>query len=134
MQAHGIKDFPDPSSNGALAIQGHPGSDLDPNNPLYRAANQACKALAPPAPTGGGTSRAQAAKATLKYAQCMRAHGIRDFPDPSGNGSLMLKPQPGSDLAPTNPQFQSANKACQSNLPGGGAGAPQTSGNGTGAQ
>jgi hypothetical protein len=63
----------------------------------------------------------------------MRAHGIKDFPDPSGNGALALKPQPGSDLDPNNPQFRSANKACQSNLPGGG-GAPQTSASGGGVQ
>jgi hypothetical protein len=133
MRAHGLKDFPDPNSNGGLGISAHPGSDLDPNSPLFQAAQQACKSLAPQAPTSGA-GQAKAAKAILRYAQCMRAHGLKDFPDPSGQGMLSLKATPGSDLDPNNPQFQSADKACRANLPGG-TGAPQTSSSGgSGAQ
>jgi len=46
MRSHGIKDFPDPS-NGGLRIQVHPGSDLDPNNPTFRSAQQACRKYLP---------------------------------------------------------------------------------------
>jgi hypothetical protein len=46
----------------------------------------------------------------------MRAHGIKDFPDPS-NGGLKLRAGAGSDLNPDNSQFQSAQQACQGNLP-----------------
>jgi hypothetical protein len=46
-----------------------------------------------------------------KFSQCMRANGIPDFPDPSGNG-LQLRSSPGSDLNPNNPAFQSAQKKC----------------------
>jgi hypothetical protein len=57
----------------------------------------------------------------LAYSQCMRAHGITDFPDPqagSGGGfSLQLKGGPGSDLDPTSPTFQAAQAACQSLMP-----------------
>ena len=42
MRSHGIKDFPDPS-NGGLHVQVHPGSDLDPSNPAFQRAQQACK-------------------------------------------------------------------------------------------
>jgi hypothetical protein len=60
MRAHGLKDFPDPKSGGgpesaqsnangansSMAINGvpvQPGSDLDPNNPLFQVAEQACR-------------------------------------------------------------------------------------------
>jgi hypothetical protein len=46
MRSHGIKDFPDPS-NGGLRISVHPGSDLDPNNPTFQKAQQACQKYAP---------------------------------------------------------------------------------------
>jgi hypothetical protein len=42
MRDHGIKDFPDPS-NGGIHLNGGPGSDLDPNNAQFRAAQQACR-------------------------------------------------------------------------------------------
>jgi hypothetical protein len=45
----------------------------------------------------------------------MRAHGITYFPDPSSSGPIA---RPGSDLDPNNPQFQAAEKACQSLMPG----------------
>jgi hypothetical protein len=50
MRSHGIIDFPDPrSSNGRVgfSITASPGSDLDPNNPQYQAANNACENLVP---------------------------------------------------------------------------------------
>ena len=37
------------------------------------------------APTGSATYRAD-----LAYAQCMRAHGLPGFPDPSPSGGLQL--------------------------------------------
>jgi hypothetical protein len=57
----------------------------------------------------------------LQYSECMRSHGITDFPDPqSSNGrvGISIKAGPGSDLNPNNPQFQAAQKACQKFLPG----------------
>jgi hypothetical protein len=72
-----------------------------------------------------------------KYAQCMRAHGVPDFPDPSGGG-LSIRVHPGSDLNPQSPTFQNASKACakSTGVPGFGTGTPQrgaieaTAGNG----
>lgn len=132
MRSHGIRDFPDPNSSGQLQVSAGPGSDLDPNNPQFAAAQQACRSLSPKPPTGGSDQRRVAA-AMLRFARCMRAHGITDFPDPQSNGDLGVKVQPGSDLNPRSPQFQSAQTACHSDLPGGGVGAPQTSANGGGA-
>lgn len=76
--------------------------------------------------TGSGPASGPAAKA-LAYTQCMRNHGIKDFPDPGANGSLSIgaSAQAGSggkgasDLNPDSPAYQAANQACRSLLPGG---------------
>jgi hypothetical protein len=47
----------------------------------------------------------------VKYAECMRANGVPDFPDPAAGG-LSLKGQAGSDLNPDNPALQNAAKVC----------------------
>jgi hypothetical protein len=60
-----------------------------------------------------------------KYSQCMRAHGLPDFPDPSAGG-LSIQIHPGSDLNPRSPTFQSASKTCakSAGVPGFGGGTP----------
>ena len=45
----------------------------------------------------------------LKLANCMRAHGVPNFPDPSGAGSGFNL---GSGINPQSPAFQSARRAC----------------------
>lgn len=47
MRSHGIKDFPDPTNGGGLRLTVHPGSDLDPGNPTFRSAQQACQKYLP---------------------------------------------------------------------------------------
>ena len=47
MRAHGITDYPDPDANGNLPLNGQPGSDLNKNNPQFKAAAAACKSLRP---------------------------------------------------------------------------------------
>ncbi len=68
----------------------------------------------------------------LRYAQCMRAHGISDFPDPNSQGQLQIQARPGSDLDPNNPRYRSANTACQHFEPGGGKGGSLNSSGGGG--
>jgi hypothetical protein len=56
------------------------------------------------------------------YAQCIRTHGIADFPDPDRSGNIDLKglhPGPGSDLDPDDPRSQAAAKACEALRPTG---------------
>jgi hypothetical protein len=55
MRSHGIKDFPDPDSQGGIKITGGPGSDLNPNNPQFNSADQACQHFRG-GPAGGGQS------------------------------------------------------------------------------
>jgi hypothetical protein len=128
MRAHGITKFPDPDSHGNLGINAGPGTGIDPNSPQYKAADQACKHLMPaPNPSQAAQDR----PALLRYARCMRAHGVTDFPDPNPGGGIQASPTPGSDLDPNNPIYKAANNACKHYQPGGGrGGSMQTSGGG----
>jgi hypothetical protein len=127
MRAHGITDFPDPNAQGGLDLNGAPGSDLNPSSPQFKAADNACKSLLPPHRAMSPAQQAAARAQALRYARCMRAHGISDFPDPDSHGGIALKPSSGGDLDPNNPQYQAAGKACKSLMPGGG-GSNSTSG------
>ena len=130
MRAHGITGFPDPDSHGNLGINAGPGTGIDPNSPQYKAADQACKHLMPaPNPSQAAQDR----PALLRYARCMRAHGVTDFPDPKPGGGLEIQASAGGDLDPNNPIYKAADLACKHYQPGGGhGGSMQTSGGGGG--
>lgn len=53
---------------------------------------------------------------SLKFSDCMRAHGVSNFPDPSAGGGISLGP----GLNPQSPSFQAAQKACSKYQPTGG--------------
>ena len=114
MRKHGVTNFPDPNSQGVIQF----GSELgiDPNSPTFQSAQNACQKLLPNGGQPTPQQQAQMQQQLLAFSKCMRAHGIKDFPDPS-NGGLKLHAGPGSDLNPDNPQFQAAQQACQGNLP-----------------
>src|SRR3954453_15966277 len=64
---------------------------------------------------GGGNNSNDAASASanaVKFSQCMRQHGISDFPDPDSQGRMQIRVTPGSDMDPNNPQFKTAQTAC----------------------
>jgi hypothetical protein len=127
MRKHGVTKFPDPSSQGVITI--HSGMGIDPNSPTFRSARSACQKLLP---NGGQPTPAQIAKSQqqmLAFSACMRAHGVKDFPDPR-NGGLRLETHPGSDLDPNNPTFRKAQEACGKNLPFKGAPATAKAGGG----
>jgi hypothetical protein len=134
MRSHGVPSFPDPNSQGQLLIQGGPGSSLDPKGAAFQNAQKACQSKQPK-PTAA--QQAQAQQNALRQSQCMRAHGIKDYPDPSTSGgrvSLSINGSGGGDLNPNNPLFQAAQKACMPNapkLPSGTKGGNATTGGGS---
>jgi hypothetical protein len=114
MRKHGVANFPDPNGQGVISIRS--GEGIDPGSPAFRSARTTCDKLLP---NGGQPTPAQIAQQQQKllaFSACMRAHGIKDFPDPS-NGGLRIHVQPGSDIDPGNPTFQKAQQACKGNLP-----------------
>jgi hypothetical protein len=47
----------------------------------------------------------------VQFSQCMRTHGVPNFPDPTSSGNLNFTPSSGLDTE--SPAFQSAQQACQ---------------------
>lgn len=89
MRANGVKEFPDPGPSGELTIdQVANGSSLDTNSAAFKQAIDACKDLEPAGFTGDKRSPEQQ-KAALKFAQCIRDNGVKDFPDPDADGPLV---------------------------------------------
>jgi hypothetical protein len=115
MRAHGVPNFPDPpSSGGGAAIDAGPGTGLDPNSPAFKSAQQACHTKLPNKGQPGPLSLAQR-QAALRFSQCMRAHGLTNFPDPSfSGGGARLELRRSSGLNPRSPAFQAAQRACGS--------------------
>jgi hypothetical protein len=105
MRTHGVPNFPDPKTSGT----GHATLSI-PDSPNAKTADKSCRHLLP----GGGTpnnAREQAKERTflLKYAACMRKHGVTDFPDPNNQGMF---PSTGrSDRR--SPAFKAASQNCQ---------------------
>jgi hypothetical protein len=95
MRANGVPKFPDPSSGGGFVFSA--GSGIDPSSPLFQAASAKCRKLMPGGgPPGPGTQShpsAQALAQMVKVAECMRRHGVPDFPDP--RTSVPSHPFPG---------------------------------------
>jgi hypothetical protein len=89
MRHHGVSKFPDPKASGRLTIDAIAnGSSLDTSSPAFTQALSACRTLEPAGFTGHKRS-AQQQQAALKFAQCIRANGVRDFPDPLPDGPLV---------------------------------------------
>jgi hypothetical protein len=128
MRTHGVPEFPEPSE-GHLLIHSsdHNGhvTGVNPQSAQFQAATKACAKLAPKG--GKPPSPAEQAKLqekALQFAQCMRTHGVPSFPDPefSRGGGVGIhiggKKNGPSRIDPSSPQFQAAQKACQSIMPG----------------
>jgi hypothetical protein len=89
MRANGVSAFPDPDASGALTIDAVAnGSSLDTSSAAFQQALGACKDLEPPGFTGHKRSTQQQ-QAALEFAQCIRDHGVKDFPDPV-NGEPLI--------------------------------------------
>ena len=97
---------------GGLIWEAGPGVP-GPGSPQDLAAERDCKSLVP---KGGLPTRPTAAQKEqalallLRYAECIRAHGVPNFPDPTSQG-LRISPSSGIDL--NSPAFLGAQKSCQ---------------------
>jgi hypothetical protein len=110
VRAHGVPNFPDPDANGQ-----EPASTKNlASGPHFATANNACRHLVP-----GGTSAQFAAdtRQNVQFAQCVRAHGVPNFPDPATDpdGSPVFN-LANSGVNVQSPQVQSAALGCQRQL------------------
>jgi hypothetical protein len=89
MRSNGVSGFPDPDSSGALTLDSVAnGTSVDTSSAGWKRAIGACQKLQPPGFTGTGRTPEQQ-QAALKFAQCVRDHGVKDFPDPTKGAPLI---------------------------------------------
>jgi hypothetical protein len=125
MRSHGVPNFPDPAAGGGIRIP--QGSNINPFSPSFRASQAHCRKLLP----GGGPPQGvseQQKEQFVRTAECMRAHGVTGFPDPTtiaptnpqdysliegiggpSDGVFLLVPK---TIDPNSPAFKQAAKAC----------------------
>jgi len=109
MRSHGEPNFPDPNPEDDFSNYG-----VNPNTPAFRTADQSC---AHDLPRGEPPTAAQTAqwnhafKQLVRFAKCMRSHGVPDYPDPTrpaGGGVMLLIP----GINQSAPAFKHAQHHC----------------------
>ncbi len=109
IRAHGVADFPDPDAKGDYQY----GVSVSPA--VWQRATTACKDLQPPGTLSSKRTPKQQSTA-LEFAQCMRDHGVKDFPDPA-NGEPLVDttkiPSLGNRSPRTDPVFAPAMDKCR---------------------
>jgi len=131
MRDNGV-DMPDPQvvedGDGRMGFSvGGPGGGTAPSKDAFEKADAVCRHFLASIvqDKGGPQMSAEDQDKVLQFARCMREHGV-DMPDPDfSGGGVMIKGGPGEDSSgpkfdPSSKEFQAAQDACQSLLPGGG--------------
>ena len=114
MRSQGVPDFPDPDGNGNFNL---PSSSVSSQE---TAANHGCNHLLNVGTPLNAAQTEHTLRQLVKYAQCMRAHGVPNFPDPqTTSGGIGVPggftfPTAGRNLDQRSPQYQAASRACQS--------------------
>jgi hypothetical protein len=121
MRANGVSGFPDPRegpNGGGVGFAGGlivTGSDsmvvmgIPFSGPALLQAEKACKEYLPPSGPPPAVPESERA-AAIANAQCMRKHGVPNFPDPTFSGGQL---NPGlAGVNPQSPAFKQAAAAC----------------------
>ena len=120
MRSHGLSSFPDPNSSGTI-----PKNQIIPlaSSPQFPVAQRACRHLLPNtgAPTDTHAEVEAALSGMVRFATCVRARGVQNWPDPTVDRSHPGDPRPVFDLAsavdPTAPRITADVDACQHLMP-----------------
>jgi hypothetical protein len=118
MRDHGLPSFPDPT------MTDHDGQQVaflavtipvDPS-PAFKGAQKACRGILPTPSNISATQLAQQKHARelhiLAFAECLRSHGIPDFPDPTSQGQLTAEMIDAAGIDLHAPAVLTAAKAC----------------------
>jgi hypothetical protein len=118
MRQNGV-DMPDPDSSGRIQIRANKG-----NQATVQAAMKKCQHFMQAGGKLGNPDDPKVRDQMLKFAQCMRQHGV-DVPDPQPGQGIQMRVNKGSEA-----KVEAAQKACQQYAPGGGKAGASTGGGG----
>jgi hypothetical protein len=138
LRSHGFPNFPNPTSSGQITHEMLANAGIDPRQPAVLQAADACVSVTHGLLTKAAVARFAAEQSSpsspssadaptqaqikhgqqdaVRFAKCMRSHGVPNFPDPTSPKEFKL------DIASSegSPAFQSAKTACDHALQGGG--------------
>jgi hypothetical protein len=108
MRSSGVTNYPDPNSGGVIPKESS--QQLGVSSSKLQSAQSTCQRLLPNGGKGPNQVEIQQVKTQgLKFAQCMRTHGVA-LPDPASDGQI---PDPASvGLNQGSSSFEAANQAC----------------------
>ncbi len=132
MRSHGVPNFPDPGSRGALPKTS--AQLLGVSSSQFNAAKSACQHLLPvnsaslqQCESAGVCSQAEIQQwlnAGLRFAGCMRSHGVPNWPDPTtapqGGGVAFAISVSKDGFDPHSPQIETKVNECDHLMPGAG--------------
>ena len=108
MRSNGVSTYPDPGGSGTAkpSLQ-----QLGVSSSRFQAALSACRHLLPNGGRPPDQAEQQQVRAlSLRFSQCVRAHGVPNFPDPGSDGRI---PDPATaGINQGSPKFEAANQAC----------------------
>jgi hypothetical protein len=118
MRAHGVRNWPDPESNGQFAKSKTTLQRLGVVQAQLQTAARTCQHLYP---TGGQSAEAQDQQmmgAMFRFARCMRANNVPNWPDPVAESDPGEPNTPGfprnmPNIDQNAPRFRSAARSCQ---------------------
>jgi hypothetical protein len=119
VRSHGVPAFPGPDSSGQIP-KITAGQQVGVSDSRLTAAQGACQDLWPyQAPTQ--VQQRQQLTDDLKFAQCMRSHGVPNFPDPTNSGGHVefVISVSRDGFNPHSPQILAKAHECQHVLPAG---------------
>ncbi|MQA60440.1 MAG: hypothetical protein GEU86_02890 [Actinophytocola sp.] len=111
MRDNGVEmDDPDPNQPGRVEIRERKGE-----RDKVRQAMEKCRKFLP---TPSKEDLEKALEGMQEMAECMRANGVPEFPDPEPDGGgLRLDAGPGTGIDPDSPEFKAAEEKCREHLP-----------------
>ncbi len=113
MRSHGVPNYPDPTSSGLVkeSLQ-----QLGVTSSQFQSASSHCNHLLPNGGSGPNPAQVQQVRAlALSFSQCVRSHGVPNFPDPGSDGRI---PDPATvGINQGSPKFEAANQACRKYRP-----------------
>jgi len=115
MRDHGVTNFPDPQvtttpgGSGVALKMAVPAADAQ--SPNFKPARKACQSILP-APGSGSDRHGPSKQVLLAFAQCLRSHGVSNFPDPNPEGQLTQEMITAAGVDVKAPSVFTAAKAC----------------------
>jgi hypothetical protein len=116
IRSNGVPNWPDPNTGGVFDKSQLTLQQLGVSGSRLQAAQGACRHLLPNGGQPPNEAQVQQERAqALAFSQCVRAHGVPNFPDPASDGRIPDPATVGVDQG--SPKFEAANDACGKDRP-----------------